>query len=197
MKRETTYLFLRDELQNLAVRQDNILSMAYATVAVIWTFAISESNEWVSLLSLFIMIPLTFRICDLRYNAVFLGAYLKECLEDEDDWENMRLAYYSHFPLSTGIKIISYVSKLGLPMVNIISCLIFWILRIDDLHSFVFSFENVVIITFRCVICFLLWAVWIRFSNPALMRKNIEQNWDKLKVKYISNRKGDCYEEKN
>lgn len=186
MKKYEEYSFLREEMQNLSSRQDNMFSTACATVAVLWTLSISVSNEWIALLSIFVSAPMLLRICDLRYGAVFLGAYLKICLEGNDDWETIRTKYYKTYPMPFKIVAINRISKTALPLINIISCVIFWILRDVSLREIFGSFLNIAIIVVQIIICIGLWLVWNKFANPKALQKTIENNWLELKEKYIN-----------
>ncbi len=185
MKKDGTYSFLRDELQNLSARQDNMFSTACATVAVLWTLSISVSNEWIALLSIVISAPMLLRICDLRYGAVFLGSYLKICLEESDDWETIRTKYYSKYPLPFKMIAINRISKTSLPILNIISCIIFWLLRDVTLREIFTTGLNVLLIIVQAVVCIGLWLVWNKFANPKSIQKMVDNNWSELKDKYM------------
>ena len=92
MNKEIVYNNLRTEMNDTFKRQDNYFLTAYTVTVAIWAFAVENKNEWLALLPMIILIPISLRVLNLRYNTCNIAAFISVYLEEdaEYDWENMR-----------------------------------------------------------------------------------------------------------
>ena len=187
MDKKFTYSFLRQEMDNLANRQDNYFSLAYASAATLWTIAISTSSGWISLIAIIIICTLSFKICDIWNGFIFISVYLKICLEgeDENDWETMRDNYYKEHPFNHKRYSIRKCLKFTFPLLNIISCIIFWAIPGQPLQTMLSSWWNVVLLIIQVVVCVGHFAFWANNYDADIVKKEITFNWKDVKEKYL------------
>ena len=96
VEKDTAYNDLRDEIMDLIKRQDTYLLAAITMTITVLSFSLQFGNEWVALLPLLILLPVSKRFTDFRYGIVFLASYMAIFLEEKSStgWEYMREKYY-------------------------------------------------------------------------------------------------------
>ncbi len=94
--KDMVYSNLRDEIMDLIKRQDTYLLAAITMTITVLSFSLQFGNEWVALLPLLILLPMSKRFSDFRYGIVFLASYMAVFLEEKSPtgWEYMREEYY-------------------------------------------------------------------------------------------------------
>lgn len=176
-------------MESLVARQDNFFSMAFTTNVALWTIAVSIPNEWIVLLSLLLTFTFSLKICDIWRGTIFLSVYIQICLEEEktDGWETIRDIYYREISTSSKKSILHSFSKLSLPLLNIASCIIFWVLHGIDFYSW----QNILLLGIQSIVCLTHSIIWYRnYDNPSVKDKMIN-NWSMVKQKYLENDVGD------
>lgn len=163
--KKITHQNLHDEIVYNIKKQDNYTATAYTITISIWTIALGMSNEWIALIPLVILLPITLLVCDCRYSIAFISSYMAVFLEEESTagWEYMREVYYSENRRSSTDKMIYLYSKFGFWVLNAVSVVIFWAIRGLNFKIFdniwfghaLFAIQ-VLLIIFHIVICNLL-----------------------------------------
>ena len=183
MEKEFTYSFLRQEMDNLVNRQDTYFSIAYASVAALWTAAVSAPSEWVSLIAIVLVITFSMKICDIWNGFIFISMYIKVYLETDgtNDWERMRAKYYERHRFSVKRKIIRKCLKYSFPLLNVISCILFWALRGLSFELIIYSWDNVLLLVIQLIVCLFHLFFWIKNYDADSVISAIEENWMALK----------------
>ena len=183
-EKEFTYEFLRQEMEDLVARQDNFFSIAYASAAALWTAAISTSSAWVSLITIALIITFSAKICDIWNGYIFISSYIKNCLEDNtpNDWERMRAKYYRKYPFNFRRKMIRKCLKYTFPLLNVISCIIFWVIRGTSIGLIFTSWNNLLIVIGQFILCAFHFIFWVRNYDSDSVREEMDRKWESIKV---------------
>lgn len=181
-EKEFTYDFLRQEMEDLVARQDNFFSIAYASAAALWTAAISTSSAWVSLITIVLIITFSAKICDIWNGFIFISSYIKSHLEDDapNDWERMREKYYEKYPFNFRRKMIRKCLKYTFPLLNVISCVIFWGIRATPIELIFTSWDNLLIVIGQLALCVFHFVFWARNYDSDSVRENIDDKWKSI-----------------
>ena len=180
MKKEL-YKQLTDEIMYNNSKQDTYTNYAYVIVAAVWSIAFSVQIEWLALVPLLVLIPICLRISDCRYSIAFLASYIKIFLEPHLDaeWQTMHIKYYERHKRTLIQNILYHGSKLDIPFLSLISCVIFWLLRGKEVIfsefylSLLILIVQFVIVVFDCLICF-------KYSDISRVKKPLLKNWREL-----------------
>lgn len=81
MDEKTIYQNLREKIVFNQKKQDTYTTAAYTIAISIWTIALGVSNEWIALIALVILLPLSLIVCDSRYSTAFLSSFMAVFLE--------------------------------------------------------------------------------------------------------------------
>ena len=199
VKKETIYQNLRDEIMDLVKRQDTYSLAAYTLTISIWAFALEAKNAWVSLLPLFLLIPLSLRVADFRYSVVFLSAFMGVFFEEKsnDGWEYVRESYYSiqekiiknkldlkNYDINSNDvyfkrknRVLSLLSKLTFTMLSIISIAIFWSLNEFNINVTDSHVLNWVILVVQILIVVLQIYIAIKYRDMTNLKHKLINDW--------------------
>lgn len=192
MDKKTIYENLRTEMNEEFKRGDTYLLSSYTLTIALWTIALQTQNEWIALLPSIILIPLSLRVCDLRYASTFLGAFIANFIEDEIDygWEKLRERYYEEYPRNKHDNLFGFLGRFGFGILSIASIVIFWALRKMDMAIYnhiwlghLVVFTQIFIIALQFYVCF-------KYANTSRIKKPLMKNWKEFYEKYYHS-KGD------
>lgn len=183
--KKSIYQNLREEMMDLVKRQDTYLLAAYTITISVWSFAIQFANHWIALLPIFILLPLSFRVCDFRKGTVFLSSFMAIFLEREsyDGWEYVREEYFKVFPNLHGEKkgllenIVTFLSRMSFCLLTIVSIILFWAMRESDFSNARNIIVNSVIIFVQIIIVLLQGSKWYKYADTSKMKKPLMDNW--------------------
>lgn len=188
----TIYQNLRDEIMDLARRQDTYLLASYTICITIWAFAVEALNEWIAILPMFILIPLSLRVCDFRYGTVFLSSFMAIFLEEKsyEGWEYVREEYYKtkkEFRANKDNKSkdlfkrrslpLSFLSRGTFSLLTIITIVIFWGIRgfaIDTTNQIILT---VIIGITQVIVLGLQVYVAFKYRDTSTIKKPLLEDW--------------------
>lgn len=198
----TIYQNLRDEIMDLARRQDTYLLASYTICITIWAFAVEALNEWIAILPMFILIPLSLRVCDFRYGTVFLSSFMAIFLEEKsyEGWEYVREEYYKtkkEFRANKDNKSkdlfkrrslpLSFLSRGTFCLLTIITIVIFWGIRgflIDSTSQIIIT---VIICVTQAIVLGVQVYIAFKYRDTSTIKKPLLEDWeyvyDKLRAK--------------
>lgn len=127
--KELIYQALRDEIICNYEQENNLTQCVYATAVAAFGLAPTIKVCWLAFLVPIVIIPMSFRIADIRHSTAYIATYIKTCLENEDDllgWENMHYKF-SERNSNKGINRIVYNgSRTDFCILTLISNVLFW-----------------------------------------------------------------------
>lgn len=213
--KKTIYQNLREEIMDLTKRQDNYMLASYTICITVWAFALENSNEWIALLPIFILIPLSLRVSDFRYGGAFLSAFMAVFLEEKsyDGWEYVREEYYKikeefHLNRNNSSKehqklfkhrslLLSILSRGTFGLLTLISIVIFWIIREIQLNLQ----SNIITITIvglvQLLVLGLQWYVAFKYRDTTAIKKSLLNDWEYVYEKMRANSLKGSEEEAN
>lgn len=215
--KKTIYQNLRGEIIDLAKRQDNYLLASYTICITIWAFSLETLNEWVAILPMFILIPLSLRVCDFRYGTVFLSAFMAVFLEEKsyEGWEYVREEYYkTKSEFNANKSNLSYENKKlfkrrSLPLsflsrgtfclLTVISVVIFWGIRGFKFETLNQIIVAVIICSIQLIVLGLQGYVAYKYRDTTTIKKPLLEDWEyvynKLYTEKANNQNGETNEE--
>lgn len=188
------YKMLREELVNKMNKQDHLTQFTYTTFLAVWSIALTVDNEWIVMVSLLMIVPISLRIVKFRKDCAFLGAYMSVFLEKalSIKWESNNRIYYNKYPRNKEQRMFYWFSKLDFVIIVIISSILFWLMRINNfivinkvITILLFVFQFVVIIVEGIIIKY--------FSDFSKQKENYCKELEKLYLE--SHKKGEINEE--
>lgn len=172
---------LREEMVNKMNKQDQLTQFTYTTSMAIWSIALTVDNEWLIMVSLLILIPISLRSVKFRMDCAFLGAYMSVFLEKDISikWESNNKIYYNRYPRGKKQNILYWFSKFDYIFIAIISSILFWLMRIDDFIIINEKFTALLIV-FQIVIIIIEGIIVKQFSDFAKHKEKYYKKWEKL-----------------
>lgn len=175
---------LREETMDKMNKQDQLTQFAYTTAAAIWSLALTVKNEWILLIALFIVIPISLRIVKLRMDSAFLAAYMSVYLEKDIDirWESNNKLYCRKHPRGKVQGAFYFFSKFDFVFIVLITSALFWFMRIDNLmvDNWILT---ILLILLQFAVCLVEVCIVVHFSHFAKHRKNYCNQWEEILYK--------------
>lgn len=192
MDKKIIYENLRAEMNEEFKRGDTFLLSSYTLTIALWTIALQTKNEWIAILPCIILIPLSLRVCDLKYASTFLGAFIANFIEDEIDfgWEKLREQYYETYPRKKSDNLLGFFSKFGFGILSIASVAIFWALRKMDMAICNHIWVGHVVLFLQLFIIVLQFFVCLKYANTSQVKKPLMKNWKEFYEKHKSGKGG-------
>lgn len=212
--KKTIYQNLREEIIDLTKRQDNYMLASYTICITIWAFALENSNEWVAILPIFILIPLSLRVSDFRYGGAFLSAYMTIFLEEKsyNGWEYVREEYYKikeEFHLNKNDVsmeqlqlfksrsfLLSILSRGTFVLLTLISVVIFWAIHGIQLKPsnnlitiIIVGFVQSLVLGLQCYVAY-------KYRDTTAIKKSLLNDWEYVYVKMHVNGSEEAVNEK-
>lgn len=172
---------LRDELVDKMNKQEHLTQFSYTTSLAIWSIALTIKNEWIVLLVLLIVVPISLRIVKFRKDSAFIGAYMAVFLEKDlpIKWEINNSEYYNKHPRRKLQTIFYWFSKFDFVFIVVISIMLFWLMKINNL-IIINNLITVLMIIFQLAVLTIEFFVVKYFSNFSKQKGDFIEEWKNL-----------------
>lgn len=180
MDKKDLYFSLRDEINYNQNQENEMTRFAYTVIVAVFGTALTVKNKWITLLSLVIIIPISFRVARYRDSIAYISTYMKVFLEPELEfkWEHDHDIYSEKYRSSYFSKFLYFVSRADFLFLTVIGIAIFWIQN-QGIHLKDLSW-TIILIIFQIIMIIIEIILFNKFSNIPNLKKSKIENWKKI-----------------
>lgn len=173
------YMMLRNEIMDKLKFQEDLTQFCYTIIASIWALTFTVKVPYISLIALFIIVPISLRKYKVRKDTMYISAYMIVYLENEIDikWERNNSLYKNKNATKFSNRIIEIFSKCDFIFSSLLTVVIFWSMYYVQNHT--------LIIEGSWVLTGLLFFVQIILIGIESLLILFFINYDKERMKYI------------
>lgn len=184
---EKEYFMLREEITNSAKTIDTLSTFLYTCVATLLGIAIQTNRIEFYLLPYIVIMPITFKIYNLKDSIIYLAAYLHVVLEKQVDihWETNHIKYYVTNKSTFAEKIIYCGTSFEFIILSLTCTILFWWQYLSHINIYKIDshFILVVIIVVQLIVNGIILYLTILYMHYNLRKPAKIANWQKTMKK--------------
>ena len=182
MNEKEMYFSLREEINYNQKQENEMTRFSYTAIIAILGTSLTIENNLVTMLSLIIIIPISFRVARYRDSIAYISTYMAVFLEPKIDfkWEKHHAIYSEKYRSSYFSKFLYFVSRADFLFLSVITIAIFWIQNQEHnlIHDSNILKIIIVLLQFMTIVIEII--LFKNFSSIPDLKKLKIQNWEMI-----------------
>lgn len=179
MDEKEIYFSLRDEVTYNQKQENEMTKFAYTVIVAILGTALTVDSKWITMLSLMIVIPISFRVARYRDSIAYLSTYMSVFLEPKlkINWEHDHSIYSNRYKRNYFSDFLYFVSRADFLFLSAISIVIFWLQNGGFIlvnNSWIWTIS---LISFQFFVVSLEVVQFSKFSSIPKLKRTKLKNW--------------------